>query len=156
MHSEPTTNSGIPIDSLGALTAGDEPIVAGRLDWVTTVSREQLADLATRSRTLAGTARTRVTPLTELPSRRFRLSNQEQAQQMSPPPQPETGSSTPWMLIAIVASLVSVLMFIAARRSRQRTEDQVDIEVVMDSDTLPPERLSMQTEPGFDAVVNNP
>lgn len=120
MHSEPTSNADVPTD---------DAIIAGRFDWVTTVTREQLADLASRSRTLAGSARTRVTPLTDLPSRRFRPTGVEPAQHVTAEPD---ASSKPWMLLAVVAALVSVIIVVAARRSRQQGDEEADIDVVMD------------------------
>lgn len=154
MHSESTSNadSGRFLGRLrGSPTTSEEPIVAGRLDWVATVPREQLAELATRSRTLAGTARTRVPVVSELPSRRFR-----RTQPVPSLPEPEsTASSTPWMLIAVVAALVSVLVFVAARRSRQGSEDEIDFDVVMERDILAPEHPHpMHTDHDFDAVVS--
>ena len=159
MQSESTSRSRFPFSfRAGDSETIDEPVVAGRLEWATTLTREQLADLAGRSRTLADAARSRATPMTDLPARRFRLSRQEQ---VTPLPEPKAaGRSAPWMLIAVVAALVSVLIFIAARRSQQRAEDQADMEFAIENDMLLPEEGSMQsfqTDHGFDdMVVPNP
>lgn len=159
MQSESTSRSRFPFrNRTGEPETIDEPVVVGRLEWATTLTREQLADLAGRSRTLADAARTRATPVTELPSRRFRLSRQEQ---VAPLPEPESaGRSAPWMLIAVVAALVSVLIFIAARRSQQRAEDEMAMEFAIENDLLMPEEgltQPFQTDQGFDdMIVSNP
>lgn len=63
----------------------------------------------------------------------------------------------PWVLIAVVASLMGVLVVIAARRSRRRTadmaEDLDDIDAVVASDMRPPDRAAVVPEDGGDAVI---
>ena len=151
-----TTDKTSP-DLLADTLTNEEPIVAGRLEWVTTVTREQLADVDTRSKTLAGTARTRVTPLTDASRRRFRPSSEPPA---VPEPEPST-SSTPWLLIALVSAIVSVIVFIAARRAQTRSEAElfehpVQMDRLTESDMLAVGELPMHHDRGNDGVAANP
>lgn len=140
-------------DRIDTLT-NEEPVLAGRLEWVTTATRDQLVDMAGRSKSLAGTARTRVTPLAEIPARRFRASREQVV--VAPPQLEERTSSTPWLLIAIIAAVASAIVAIMVQRARQRSEEEVEVDLLMASDTFSPEPPPLQYHDDMDDVAVNP
>ena len=136
------------------LLTSEEPVIAGRFEWVTTATRDQLADMAGRSKSLAGTARTRVTPLAEIPSKRFRASREQIV--VAPEPE-EKSSSTPWLLIAIIAAVASAIVAIMVQRARQRAVEEHEIDLLMEGDVLSPEQpLIHHHHQDYDNVAVNP
>jgi hypothetical protein len=132
----------------------EEPVVAGRLEWVTTATRDQLADVSALSKSLAGTARTRVTPLAEIPSRRFRASRE---QVVVAPPEPEKGkSSMSWLLIAIIAAVASAIVAIMVQRARQRSEEEFEVDLLMERGPLSPEQPLIHHHRDYDDIAVNP
>jgi len=140
-------------DHVDTLT-NEEPVLADRLEWVTTATRDQLADVSAFSKSLAGTARTRVTPLAEIPSRRFRVSR-EQFVVATPEPE-ESKSSTPWLLIALIAAVASAIVAMMVQRARQRSEEEVEIELLMDGDMLSPEQPPIYHHHDYNDIAANP
>jgi hypothetical protein len=136
------------------LLTSEEPVIAGRFEWMTTATRDQLADMAGRSKSLAGTARTRVTPLAEIPSKRFRASR-EQIVVAAPEPE-EKSSSTAWLLIAIIAAVASAIVAIVVQRARQRAVEEHEIDLLMEGDVLSPEQPLIHHHQDYDNVAVNP
>jgi|GEM_PF-4301355 len=138
-------------DTQTDLLTGEEPVVAHRLEWVTTATRDQLADMSARSKSLAGAARAKATPLAEIPGRRFRH------EQVVVVPEPEEGkSSAPWLLIALVAAIASALVAIAVQRARQRTEDEFAADLMMEADVYKPEPPPIDQPYTYDELSTNP
>lgn len=120
---------------------------AGRRERTAQAARERLGGLSSRSRSVAGTTRTRVAPLAETTQQRFQQSR-EQLQQRRQEQQP-----SPWAIIAVLAAVLGLLAFVAIRRSRQLSEELDDIDILMAVDMPTANATGPMSRDGFDQIA---
>lgn len=139
MSQENTLETGMSsAETMQSIADMENELRERRRDLVAQAARERLQGVATQSRSVAGAARTRVSPYAETAQERIRRSREQFRQrgeqplvQEQPQPQPQQmqQSSIPVvpLIIAAIVAVVALLAFLRSRTSEEAELDDMDL-----------------------------